>query len=140
MKKAYSRFLTLALAIIFAMCGGALGEGAGAEKDTHILGGDEFPVRFDLREYGVVTPVKFQNPWSTCWSFGGIAAAESSILTTLGMTCEEYEQAMGEPFDLSELRCSSNLTGMGRLECSLGTLGGGNHFIEVDEAADAEAQ
>ena len=79
MKKAYSRFLTLALAIIFAMCGGALGEGAGAAKDTHILGGDEFPVRFDLREYGVVTPVKFQNPWSTCWSFGGIAAAESSI-------------------------------------------------------------
>ena len=41
-----------------------------------------------------------------------------------------------EPFDLSELRCSSNLKGMGRLECSLGTLGGGNHFIEVDEAAD----
>ena len=102
MKKAIFRFLALALTLIIAMCGGALGEGAGAVKDTHILGGDEFPVRFDLREYGVVTPVKFQNPWSTCWSFGGIAAAESSILTTLGMTCEEYEQATGEPFDLSE--------------------------------------
>ena len=66
MKKAIFRFLALALALIIAMCGGALGEGAQAAKDTHILGGDEFPVRFDLREYGVVTPVKFQNPWSTC--------------------------------------------------------------------------
>ena len=61
MKKAIFRFLALALTLIIAMCGGALGEGAGAVKDTHILGGDEFPVRFDLREYGVVTPVKFQN-------------------------------------------------------------------------------
>ena len=104
MKKGISRFLALALAMIlmFAMCGGALGEGAEAAKGTHILGGDEFPVRFDLREYGVVTPVKYQNPWGTCWSFGGIAAAETSILTTLGMTCEEYEEEMGAPFDLSE--------------------------------------
>ena len=70
MKKTTSRLLALALALILilAMCGGALGEAA---KDTHILGGDEFPVRFDLRDYGVVTPVKYQNPWSTCWSFGG---------------------------------------------------------------------
>ena len=62
MKKAFFRFLALALVIIFTMCGGALGEGTEAAKDTHILGGDEFPVRFDLREYGVVTPVKYQNP------------------------------------------------------------------------------
>ena len=101
MKKTTSRFLALALTLtlILAMCSGALGEAA---KDTHILGGDEFSVRFDLRDYGVVTPVKYQNPWSTCWSFGGIAAAETSILTTLGMTCEEYEAATGTPFDLSE--------------------------------------
>ena len=49
---------------------------------------DEYPSRFDLRDYGVVTPVKSQNPWGSCWSFGGIAAAESSILTTLGMPNE----------------------------------------------------
>ena len=33
---------------------------------------------------------------------GGIAAAETSILTTLGMTCEEYKTETGKDFDLSE--------------------------------------
>ncbi len=28
---------------------------------------DTFPEKFDLRERGTVTPVKNQNPWSTCW-------------------------------------------------------------------------
>ena len=66
------------------------------------LAEDEFPARFDLRDYGVVTPVKSQNPWGSCWSFGGIAAAESSILTTLGMTNEEFKELTGSDFDLSE--------------------------------------
>ena len=39
-------------------------------------------------------------------------------------------------FDLSELRCYRELHDSRRLERSLGTLGGGNHFIEIDEAAD----
>ena len=37
-----------------------------------------------------------------------------------------------ERFDLTELRCYRNLKHAPRLERSLGTLGGGNHFIEVD--------
>ena len=41
-----------------------------------------------------------------------------------------------ERFDLQELRCGRSLKDTKRLECSLGTLGGGNHFIEIDEAAD----
>ena len=41
-----------------------------------------------------------------------------------------------EPFDLSELRCCRELKDTKRLARSLGTLGGGNHFIEVDAAAD----
>lgn len=41
-----------------------------------------------------------------------------------------------EKFDLTELRCYRSLKDTKRLERSLGTLGGGNHFIEVDEAAD----
>ena len=41
-----------------------------------------------------------------------------------------------ERFDLTELRCSRALRDARRLERSLGTLGGGNHFIEIDEAAD----
>ena len=41
-----------------------------------------------------------------------------------------------ERFDLQELRCYRDLKDTKRLERSLGTLGGGNHFIEIDEAAD----
>ena len=41
-----------------------------------------------------------------------------------------------EHFDLSGLRCYRELKDARRLERSLGTLGGGNHFIEIDEAAD----
>ena len=38
-----------------------------------------------------------------------------------------------EEFPTSDLDCYDSLTHIKRLECSLGTLGGGNHFIEVDE-------
>ncbi|MBQ7568607.1 RtcB family protein [bacterium] len=41
-----------------------------------------------------------------------------------------------EPFDLKELRCYEELKHHTYLECSLGTLGGGNHFIEVDASQD----
>lgn len=41
-----------------------------------------------------------------------------------------------ERFDITELRCYRNLKDTRRLERSLGTLGGGNHFIEID--ADEE--
>ena len=41
-----------------------------------------------------------------------------------------------EHFDLTRLRCYRNLRDTKRLERSLGTLGGGNHFIEVDRAED----
>lgn len=41
-----------------------------------------------------------------------------------------------ERFDLTELRCYRSLKDTKRLERSLGTLGGGNHFIEVDQAQD----
>lgn len=37
-----------------------------------------------------------------------------------------------ERFDLTSLRCYRNLKDTKRLERSLGTLGGGNHFIEID--------
>lgn len=41
-----------------------------------------------------------------------------------------------ERFDLTELRCYRSLRDSKRLERSLGTLGGGNHFIEIDKASD----
>lgn len=41
-----------------------------------------------------------------------------------------------ERFDLTNLRCYRSLRDTKRLERSLGTLGGGNHFIEIDKSAD----
>ncbi len=57
-------------------------------KPTSESTGD-FPEKFDLRDLGYVTPVKFQNPWGTCWGFAAIAAAETSILSEMGKTYEE---------------------------------------------------
>ena len=41
-----------------------------------------------------------------------------------------------ERFDLTVLRCYRSLKYSTRLERSLGTLGGGNHFIEIDRSSD----
>lgn len=41
-----------------------------------------------------------------------------------------------EQFDLTELACYRQLNDTRRLVRSLGTLGGGNHFIEIDRSAD----
>lgn len=41
-----------------------------------------------------------------------------------------------ERFDLTDLHCYRELKDAKRLARSLGTLGGGNHFIEIDEATD----
>ena len=41
-----------------------------------------------------------------------------------------------ERFNLSELQCCRSLRESKWIERSLGTLGGGNHFIEIDQASD----
>ena len=58
---------------------------------------------------------------------------EAAHFIPSGMNVWEEKQ---ESFDLQELRCFDSLRKPEYLECSLGTLGGGNHFIEIDEAAD----
>ena len=50
-----------------------------------------------------------------------------------GMSVWEGRQ---EPFDLTGLKCYRSLKDTKRLERSLGTLGGGNHFIEVEKSSD----
>jgi RNA-splicing ligase RtcB len=45
-------------------------------------------------------------------------------------------EGRNERFDLTGLRCYRSLKDTKRLERSLGTLGGGNHFIEIDRATD----
>lgn len=50
-----------------------------------------------------------------------------------GMHVWDSEQ---EGFDLTSLCCYDKLKKLDWLKCSLGTLGGGNHFIEVDVSED----
>ena len=45
-------------------------------------------------------------------------------------------ESRGERFDLQELFCVRSLKDSRRIERSIGTLGGGNHFIEIDKSAD----
>ena len=70
---------------------------ASAEEVSYAIVQDyALPSRYDMREAGIVTPVKLQYPWMDCWGFGGIAAAETSILSSMGTTYEQF------PLDLSE--------------------------------------
>ncbi len=59
------------------------------------------PERYDLRDPAInrVTPVKFQNPFGTCWGFAVIAAAESSILSKYAAYGQTLDPAA---LDLSE--------------------------------------
>ncbi|MCR4690631.1 MAG: RtcB family protein [Lachnospiraceae bacterium] len=58
---------------------------------------------------------------------------EAAHFIPSGMNVWEGRQ---ERFDLTGLACYRELKDAKRLERSLGTLGGGNHFIEIDEAQD----
>lgn len=57
--------------------------------------GEELPAAYDLREQGVVPAVRDQGSWGTCWAFSVVGAAETAILSDLGMTVEEYAAANG---------------------------------------------
>ena len=61
------------------------------------------------------------------------AVDEAAHVIPSGMSTWEGRR---EPFDLTDLRCFRELHDTRRLERSLGTLGGGNHFIEIDRAED----
>ena len=61
------------------------------------------------------------------------ALDEAAHFVPSGMHIWEGRQ---ERFDLQELYCYRSLKNTKWLERSLGTLGGGNHFIEVEQAAD----
>ena len=49
---------------------------------------------------------------------------------------EMYGKKITLIFDLERLRCYKSLKNPDRLEKSMGTLGGGNHFIEIDQASN----
>lgn len=93
----------------------------------------DLPSRYDLREEGLVTPVKDQGSSGSCWAFATLAAVESYLL--------KYENAS---YDFSE----NNLKNLMNYYALNGTDwdDGGNHFMglayllrwsgPVDEALD----
>ena len=78
--------MMLLLSMLLAACFPAGASEAPAEETPEM----EIPASFDLRsvdtdgdgagDHCYVTPVKFQNPFATCWVFAGISAAEISLL------------------------------------------------------------
>lgn len=72
-----------------------------------------------------------------------VKLAEKELdLKKIDEVCHEIPSGMNvwqgrmERFDLTALRCYRSLKDSKRLERSLGTLGGGNHFIEVERSSD----
>ncbi len=72
---------------------------------------NEYPETFDLRSADLdgsgvkknyVTPVKNQAYFGACWGFAATAAAETSILTDLGMSYDEWNNTKSWEMDLSE--------------------------------------
>lgn len=47
---------------------------------------DELPEKFDLRDYGWVSPVKDQGFDGACWMFGNLAALESALMRYANVT------------------------------------------------------
>ncbi len=46
----------------------------------NVDGGNTLPARFDLRDYGRVTPVRDQGVSGTCWAFAALGSLETSLL------------------------------------------------------------
>ena len=86
---------------------------ASATDDSEVA--STFPEKYDLRDPNgdgdrsdsVVTPVKMQDPWGTCWGFSIVAASEMSILSELGKTYAETG------LDLSELQLAGSVFRIG---------------------------
>lgn len=60
---------------------------------------------------------------------------EAAHIVPSGMNVWPEQQA---DFDLQQLYCYDKLKKLSWIACSIGTLGGGNHFIEVDETHDGQ--
>lgn len=67
-------------------------------SDYSLLSDSGFPAHFDLRDRGVVTPVKRHELWNTSWAFAATAATETSILSKMGSTYAETDLDLSERY------------------------------------------
>ena len=75
-------------------------------NNTPVMDKVDLPKKFDLRDVNgknYVSPVKLQNPWGTCWSFGGTAAAEISLASAKDFDYNDPKNELFKPYyDFSE--------------------------------------
>ncbi len=132
-KKSFVLFMTMCLIITFSpfQAFTAYGESpSGTVNSTEPSVKGEFPSQFDLRDRGVVTPVKIQEPWGNCWAYSAIAAAETSILTAMGSTYEETG------LDLSERHLAWYVTSPVTENISESQAGEGLHVYNTEAGAN----
>ena len=98
------RLMALALAVLLTFGSPACVWAAANEFDEmKDPGRSAFPSSFNLIDQGLVTPLKCQAPFGTCWAFGSISTLETAVLNELGMTYDEALAVGGEIAPLLDL-------------------------------------
>ena len=72
-------------------------------------GGETDPAAFSLRAYtedgqSIVTPVKDQTPWQTCWGFSAIASSETSILSECYAKWDQLAPGLKEKYGITSFK------------------------------------
>lgn len=102
--KVFKQMVAIPIVMVFMVSGWTIT--AGAEGENPNLGGmnaenihqeyynyepgvsthgeTTLPSKYDLRQEGQSTAVRYQNPFSSCWSFGALSSVESNILKQTG--------------------------------------------------------
>ena len=80
-------------------------EAQAPDRDHDMSETASLPSSFDLRNVDgkcYVSSVKLQDPWPTCWSFGAVAAAETSLAYAFDFGYNDKNAENRDMFDLSE--------------------------------------
>ena len=72
-------------------------------------GGETDPAAYSLRAYtedgqSIVTPVKDQTPWQTCWGFSAIASSETSILSECYAKWDQLAPGLKEKYGITSFK------------------------------------
>ena len=138
------RLLTGFLTVVLACSIGAPGLRAYAEESAP--DGEGFPAAYDLRDvdgHCYVTPVKFQNPFGTCWGFAAIAAAETSVLGShfeddplayKSLDFSEKQLCYFSQYHLDDPANSQNTEGVYSLKYDMGE--DGSFYLKEPETAE----